>query len=95
MNVPAYTFESVRTVFVELFCTPKGSMENSSLLVSVQVKNMNRTFIVEDHAEDDFGQRAKDEVTGEQGYIDDERSCFWTGTTLSVPGSQDHSMAAR
>ena len=21
---------------------------------------------------------AKDEVTGEQGYVDDERSCFWT-----------------
>ena len=39
---------------------------------------MNRTFIVEDYAEDDFGQWAKDEVTGEQGYIDDERSCFWT-----------------
>ena len=39
---------------------------------------MNRTFIVEDYAEDDFGQWAKDEVTGEQGHIDDERSCFWT-----------------
>ena len=26
----------------------------------------------------DLGQWAKDEVTGEQGYIDDDRSCFWT-----------------
>ena len=25
-----------------------------------------------------FGQWATDEVTDEQGYIDDERSCFWT-----------------
>ena len=27
-------FEAVRTVFVELFCTPKSSMENPSLRVS-------------------------------------------------------------
>ena len=39
---------------------------------------MNRTFIVENYAEDEFAQRATDEVTGEQGYIDDERSCSWT-----------------
>ena len=39
---------------------------------------MNRTFIVENYAENDFGQWAEDGVTGEQGYIDDERSCFWT-----------------
>ena len=38
----------------------------------------NRTFIVDNYAEDEFGQWAIDEVTGEQGYIDDERSCFWT-----------------
>ena len=31
MNVTAYTFEAVRTVFVELFCTPKSSMENRTL----------------------------------------------------------------
>ena len=77
MNVPAYTFESVRTVFVELFRTPKSSMENPSLRVSGHIRSMNRTFIVEDYAEDDFAQWAKDEVIGEQGYIDDERSCFW------------------
>ena len=34
--------------------------------------------MAEDCAEDDFGQWAKDEVTDEQGDIDDERSCFWT-----------------
>ena len=39
---------------------------------------MNRTFIVESYAEDEFGHWATDEVTGEQGYIDDERSCCWT-----------------
>ena len=30
MDICAYTFETVRTVFVELFCTPKSSMENPS-----------------------------------------------------------------
>ena len=78
MNVTAYTFEAVTTVFVELFCTPKSSMENPSLCVSGHGSSMNRTFIVEDCVEDDFGKWATDEVTGEQGYIDDERSCFWT-----------------
>ena len=77
-RIPAYTFEAVRTVFVEMFCTPKSSMENPSFRVSGHVTSMNRTFIVEKYAEDEFGQRAKDEVTGEQGYVDDERSCFWT-----------------
>ena len=67
------------TLFVELFCTPKSSMKNPSLRVSGHGSSMNRTFIVEDCAEVDFGQLATDEVTGgEQGYIDDERSCFWT-----------------
>ena len=53
-------------------------MEHPSLRVSGHVNSVSRTFIVEDYAEDDFGQWAKDEVTGEQGYVDDERSCFWT-----------------
>ena len=72
------TLEAVRAVFVELFCRPKSSMENPSLRVSGHVSSMNRICIVEDCPEDDFGQWATDEVTGEQGYIDDERSCFWT-----------------
>ena len=78
MDISALTFESVRPVFVELFCSPKSSMENPSLRVSGHVNGMNRTFFVEDYAEDELRQRAKDEVTGEQGYVDDERSCFWT-----------------
>ena len=53
-------------------------MEDPSLRVSGHGSSMNRTFIVEDCAEDDFGQWAIDEVTGEQGYIDDGRSCFRT-----------------
>ena len=78
MDIPACTFGTARTVFVELFCKPKSLMENPSLRVSGHVSSMNRTFFVEDFTEDEFGQRDKDEVPGEQGYVDDERSCFWT-----------------
>ena len=78
MKITVYTFEAVKTTFLELFCTVTSSMENPSLRVSGHVSSMYRTFIVEDYAEHDFGQRAKDEVTGEQGYVDDVRSCFWT-----------------
>ena len=35
-----------------------------------------KTFIVEDCIEDEFGQWATDELTGAQGYVDDEGSCF-------------------
>ena len=63
MNVSAYTFEAARTVFLELFCTPKRSMENPSIPVSGHGSSMNRTFIVEDCSEDDNGQWATDEVT--------------------------------
>ena len=78
MNVLAYTFEAVRTVFLELFCTPKSSTENPSLHVSEHGGSLNRTFVAEDCSEDDFGQWATDEITPEQGYIDDEKLCFWT-----------------
>ena len=34
VTVTAYTCEAVRTIFVELFCTPKSSLENPSLRVN-------------------------------------------------------------
>ena len=52
-------------------------MQNPSLFVSGHDGSTNRTFIVEDYPEDEYGQWATDEVTGEQGSVDDERSCFW------------------
>ena len=68
-------------------------MENPFLRVSGHGSSMNRTLIAEECAEDEFGQWATDEVTSEKACIDDERSCFWT--TMSMPGSPDHSRAAR
>ena len=72
MNGTVYTLEAVKTVFMDLFCTPKSSKG-----VNGHCGSTSRTFIVEDYSEDEYGQWAMDEVTGEQGYIDDERSCFW------------------
>ena len=42
-------------------------MENPSLFVSGQDGSTNRTFIVEDYPEDEYGQWATDEATGEKG----------------------------
>ena len=53
-------------------------MENPTLRVSGHGGSLNRTFVVEEYSEDDFGQWTTDEVTGEQGYVHDEKSCFWT-----------------
>ena len=78
MNDPAYTLEAVKSVLKELFCTAKSSKENPSLRVSGHGGSTSRTFIVENCAEDEYGHWAIDEVTGEQGYIDDEGSCSWT-----------------
>ena len=52
-------------------------MENPSLRLS-RHGSTSRTFIVEDFTEDELGQWATDEVTGEQGYVDDEGSYFRT-----------------
>ena len=53
-------------------------MDNPSRRVNGHGGSRSRTFIVENYAEDEFGQLATNEVPGEQGYIDDEISCFWT-----------------
>ena len=47
INVTAYTLDAVQRVFVELFCSPKSSMENPSLLVCGHGGSTNRTFFVE------------------------------------------------
>ena len=89
MTLTAYTFDAVQTVFVKLFGSPKSSVENPSLRVSGHGGSTNRTFIVENYAEDEYGQWATDEATGEQGYIDDERSsfCTWDDNELGSPES--------
>ena len=53
-------------------------MDNPSFRVFVHSGSTSRTFLVEDFVEDEFGQWAMDEVTGQQGSVGDEGSCFWT-----------------
>ena len=71
IDIPAYTFENARIVLVELFSAPQSSIENPSLRVSGHVSSMNRLLLVEHYAENEFGHWTKDEVTGDQGYVDD------------------------
>ena len=78
MTVTAYTLDTVQTVFVELFCTPKSSMVNPSLRVIGHGSSASRTFTADNCPEDEYGLWAIDEATGEQDCNDEERSCFWT-----------------
>ena len=87
MNVTAYTLEAVKTVFVEVFCSPQSSMENPSLRVSGHGSSTSRTFIVENFTEDEYGLWAIDEATGKQGFIYDD--VFGHGTTTSVFGNPE------
>ena len=73
MNVTTDTLETVKSVFMNLFCTPKNSLENPLFRASGHGGSTSRTFIVEDYSEDEYGQWATDEVTDEQGYIDDAK----------------------
>ena len=68
-------------------------MENPSLRVSGHGSSMNRTFIVEECADVEFGQWAMDVVSSEKAFFDDERSCFWT--TTSILGSPGRSQVAK
>ena len=94
MTVPPYTLHAVKTVFMDLFRTPKSSMENPSLRPSEHGGSTSRTFIVEEYSEDEYGQWATDEAIGEQDYVDNERLCFGHWTTPSMSGSADRSRVA-
>ena len=90
VDVPAHTFEAVKTVFMDLLCTRKSSMENPSLRVSGHGGSESSAFIVEGFIENEFGHWATDEVTTEQRYVDDGGSFFWTWDNTSMLGSPDH-----
>ena len=86
MNVTVYTLEAVKTVFLELFCSPKSSMENPSLRVSRHGGSTSRTFIVEDYVEDEHGQWGADELVNEVILMMKDR-VFGYGTTTSILGN--------
>ena len=90
MNVTDYTLEAVKTVFVELFCSPKSSLENPSLRVRGHGDSTSTTFIVENYAEDevmDNGLLTKQLVKKAKLMMKDR--VFGHGTTTSMVGSPE------
>ena len=65
-------------------------MENPSLRMNRYGGSIDRTFIVEDFIEDEFGHSAIDEVTAEQGYVVMKDHVFGHGTTTSMLVNRDH-----
>ena len=74
MCCTTYTFKRVKVAFGELFCSLEGSTAS-------RCYSLYRTFIIEDGSEGESGYWATDEVTWEQGYVDDRHSCFWSQPT--------------
>ena len=77
-GVHNYTFEGVRTVFIELFCAPRSSLDNPSLRVGGAANNSKAFCIIEDGEMDQvFGYWAEDDQTGETGFLPETEDVFW------------------
>ena len=87
MVITTYTFEAVNTTFLELNLHADKPDAKKSFTPCEWTRQQHAQNLVEEYAEDDCGQLAKDDVTGEQGYIDDERSCFWQSRLFMGPAS--------
>ena len=67
MDVTTYTFAA----FEELFCLLESP-------IASRYHTLYRRFIFQGGSEEESGYWATDEVTGEQGYVDDKHLCFWS-----------------
>ena len=94
MTVTAYTLDSVQAVFVELFCSPKISIESPSLRVSGYGSSSSKTFIVEDYPEHEYGLWAIDEATGEGNFLMMKDHVFGHGTTTRLFGNPESSRSS-
>jgi hypothetical protein len=74
IDVPQYTFDNLRTVFIELFCAPRSSLENPMYRPS----RSQRTFCVMEQGEleGDSGYWAEDEESGEVGFVPEYDEIF-------------------
>ena len=79
-TVQTYTFESVREIFIELFCAPKSSLENPNLRASGGGHERQRNFCVIETGdlEGSTGYWVEDEDSGEVGFIPEFEDVFWT-----------------
>jgi hypothetical protein len=75
-RIDAYTYESVRDIFIELFCAPRSSLENPSLRTGSQ----GRSFCIMDHGDMDgtYGYWVEDDESGEVGFLPEVEDVFWT-----------------
>ena len=72
-----YTTTELRTVFIEMFCTTKTSVDNP--LMQPAGAGGRRSFLVLDEGELDgtFGYWAEDEEDGTEGFLDALDDVFW------------------
>ena len=79
-TVQTYTFDSVREVFIELFCAPKSSLENPNLRSSGGGESRQRNFCVIDQGdlEGSAGYWVEDDESGEVGFLPEFEDVFWT-----------------
>jgi len=76
-RVQDYTYEAVRSMFMELFCAPRSSLENP-LLRSTQAAHA-RAFCTFDYGTlyGSTGYWVQDESTNEEGFLDEYQDLFW------------------
>ena len=74
-DVQTYTFDTVREVFMELFCMPKSALDNPNL----RSGGSHRAFCILDQGElcEEYGYWAEDEETGEVGFLPELEDVFW------------------
>jgi hypothetical protein len=78
-TVQTYTFDSVREIFIELFCAPKSSLENPNLRASGGGNERQRNFCVIESGdlEGNTGYWVEDDESGEVGFVPEFEDTFW------------------
>ena len=75
VRIQGYTFDMARTVFVELFCAPRSSLEKPMY----RSTRASRTFCVVEYGELDgeTGYWVEDDDTHEQGFLAEYEDTLW------------------
>ena len=75
-NVENYTYEEIRSLFMDLFCVPRNSWENPTLVH----RTTSRSFCIleEGYLDNQYGYWAEDDDTGESGFLHAFDNVFWT-----------------
>ena len=75
-----YSWDTLRSLFIELFCAPKASLDDPSIRPSLD-RHYGRTFfLLSDEVgecQGSFGYWVEDEETGLEGFLDEVEDEFW------------------